>query len=77
MALVDQGRALKGLGSLETQQTLDGLYTLPQADFHDITTGSNGYNARPGYDLVTGRGTPVARALIADMVGLVFNSDVA
>ena len=44
---------------------------LPSTDFHDITTGGNGtYNAGPGYDLVTGLGTPVANLLVADMVGV-------
>jgi uncharacterized membrane protein len=28
------------------------------ADFHDITSGSNGYPAVPGYDLATGWGSP-------------------
>jgi subtilase family serine protease len=42
--------------------------------FHDITTGSNGNcgtlcNAVPGYDYVTGLGTPQAAALIAAITG--------
>jgi subtilase family serine protease len=68
IALADQGRALKHVGSINTNQALTALYSLPAADFHDITTGSNGYSARPGYDLVTGRGTPVADRLISDLV---------
>lgn len=42
------------------------LYTTePAAAFHDITLGSNGlYPAGPGYDLVTGRGTPDITALV-------------
>jgi subtilase family serine protease len=32
--------------------------------FHDITTGTNGYPATPGWDPVTGWGTPNAQALI-------------
>ena len=40
-------------------QALPAIYQLPSSDFHDITSGSNGaYSARPGYDLVTGLGTP-------------------
>lgn len=36
----------------------------PAAGFHDITTGSNDlYAARPGYDLVTGIGSPIVSAL--------------
>jgi len=68
IALVDQGRALHKVGSLNTNQALTALYSIPAGDFHDITTGSNGYNARPGYDLVTGRGTPRADKLIPDLI---------
>ena len=34
------------------------------ADYHDITSGSNGYNAALGYDLVTGIGSPQAVNLV-------------
>ena len=70
IAIADQGRALKKAGSLTTNKTLTALYSLPAADFHDIVTGSNGYNARPGYDLVTGRGTPRADRLIPDLINI-------
>jgi hypothetical protein len=36
-------------------------------DFHDIVSGSNGYTAFSGYDLVTGRGTPYAAQVILDL----------
>ena len=41
----------------------------PPSDFHDVTTGSNGEDssAGPGYDLVTGLGTPVANLLVPDL----------
>jgi hypothetical protein len=45
------------------------IYELNSSDFHDITTGSNGYSAGPGYDLVTGRGTPIANMLVPDLAG--------
>ena len=57
------------------------LYTLGQGpnyalDFHDITVGNNTnsaspnlYNAVPGYDLVTGWGSPTGQNLINDLVG--------
>ena len=46
-------------------QTLPMLYSLPSADFHDITSGSNSINsAGSGYDLVTGLGSPVANLLV-------------
>jgi hypothetical protein len=32
-------------------------------DFHDIVAGNNGYPAGPGYDLVTGIGSPIGWAL--------------
>lgn len=69
IALADQGRALAGRGSLANAQSL--IYSLPARDFHDITTGSNGgYSAGPGYDLVTGRGTPSAKLLVRDLIGV-------
>ncbi len=39
------------------------------ADFHDITSGSNGYAATVGYDLATGWGSPNGAALIAALAG--------
>ena len=53
-------------------QTLPLLYSLSSADFHDITTGTSTgsprYSAAPGYDLVTGRGSPVANLVVGDLV---------
>jgi hypothetical protein len=71
VAIADQGRALQGQSSLDgATQTLPTLYSLPESDFHDITTGSNGtYSATPGYDLVTGRGTPIANLLVPALAG--------
>jgi subtilase family serine protease len=34
------------------------------ANFHDITSGNNGFGATPGYDLVTGWGSPNGATLI-------------
>ena len=45
------------------------IYQLSAADFHDVTSGFNGFSAGPGYDLVTGRGTPVANRLLPDLIG--------
>jgi subtilase family serine protease len=71
VAIADQGRALAGQGSLDgATQALPALYKLPAADFHDVTSGSNGgYSAGAGYDLVTGRGSPVANLVVAGLVG--------
>jgi subtilase family serine protease len=72
VAIADQERALVGESSLDgATQTLPTIYKLPQSDFHDITSGSNGmYSAGPGYDLVTGRGTPIAQLLIPALAGV-------
>jgi hypothetical protein len=65
IAIADQGRALEGGTPLTGYtQTLPALYSLPSTDFHDIVYGSNGFSAGPGYDLVTGLGTPVANLLV-------------
>ncbi|HZZ42833.1 MAG TPA: SdrD B-like domain-containing protein [Tepidisphaeraceae bacterium] len=71
MAIADQGRTLLGLGTLfGSTQTLPRIYSLSSSDFHDVTTGSNGgFSAGVGYDLVTGRGTPIANQLIPDLAG--------
>jgi hypothetical protein len=69
IAVADQGRVRAGLGSLDGPgQTLPKLYALPAGDFHDITTGNNGYAAGPGYDLVTGRGSPLVNRVVNDLV---------
>lgn len=68
VAVANQGRAIAGLGSLDgATQTLPLLYSLNTTDFHDVTAGNNGLSAGTGYDLVTGRGSPIANLLIADM----------
>ncbi len=41
-----------------------GLGSTYDTDFHDITSGSNGYKATVGYDLATGWGSPNGPALI-------------
>ena len=72
IAIANQGRVAAGGTPLNStanpQQTLEALYSLPASDFHDITTGYNGYSAGAGYDFVTGRGTPIANTLIPDLV---------
>ena len=72
VAIANQGRALAGRNSLDgATQTLPTLYQLPQSDFHDVTSGNNGgYSAGPGYDLVTGRGSPVANLVVAGLVSV-------
>src|SRR5262249_22554288 len=70
----DQGRILAGVGPLDgPSQTLPALYKIASTDYHDVTTGgSTGTppeSAGPGYDLVTGRGTPLAPLVVKDLVG--------
>ncbi|HVC98037.1 MAG TPA: S53 family peptidase, partial [Pirellulales bacterium] len=72
IAISNQGRALAGVGALNsspTIQTLPLIYSLPANDFNDITTGNNGSLAGPGYDLVTGLGSPKAAFIVADLSG--------
>ena len=70
IAIADQARAAANAGSLDgATQTLPMLYKLPSNDFHDITQGSDGYSAAPGYDLATGLGTPVASRVVGDLWG--------
>ncbi len=67
VAIANQGRALAGQGTLSG--TPSQIYSLATSDFHDITSGSNGYSARAGYDLVTGRGSPNAAAVVSGLDG--------
>ncbi len=78
IAIADQGRAVNGLSSLDGgTQTLPALYQLPASDFHDVATGSttNGKkpatinNATAGYDLATGRGSPIANKVVYGLIG--------
>ncbi len=75
VAIADQGRVIEEKGTLDgASQTLPLLYSISAGDFHDITSGvgnGTGQNPGPGYDLVTGRGSPVANSLIPDLVGVV------
>ncbi|HEV8061687.1 MAG TPA: S53 family peptidase, partial [Gemmataceae bacterium] len=81
VAIADQARAAKGESTLDgATQLLPALYQIAQSDphaFHDITQGNNGYSAGPGYDLVTGLGTPNAQYLIPDPVKIDSSAAVA
>ena len=71
IAIADQGRVLNGMSTLNgPTQTLPRLYQLPSSDFHDVTTGNNGYAAGSGYDLATGIGTPIANLLVPALAGV-------
>lgn len=72
IALADQGRTTP----LSNSDVMTQLYSLAGAtgstgymtNFHDITSGSNGNPALPGYDLVTGIGSPQVNQLIPSLV---------
>jgi kumamolisin len=65
MALVNQQSVTAGHGMVGfINPTIYG--TSYSTDFHDITSGTSGsYSAVPGYDLVTGLGSPNGAGLIA------------
>jgi subtilase family serine protease len=65
-ALANQGRAQAGKAALNN--AMQAIYSLPATDFHDITTGSNGNAAKVGYDVVTGRGSPIANLLVPGLI---------
>ncbi len=70
ISIVNQGRAIKGLGTLDGRsETLPMLYGRSYSYFHDIVSGNNGYSAGTGYDLVTGRGSPVCDLLAPSLAG--------
>jgi streptogramin lyase len=73
VAIADQGRAtpLSSVGTLNALYALlSNTNTINATYLHDITSGSSGtYAAGPGYDLVTGLGTPRADTLIPYLRG--------
>jgi uncharacterized repeat protein (TIGR01451 family) len=72
IALVNQGRVANGqatLNSVSPTEAQQALYSLSQNDYNVISSGTNGgYNAAPGYNLVTGLGSPVASVLVPDLI---------
>lgn len=77
-ALVNEARANAGKGPIgAANPALYAIYKSDRygVDFHDITLGENtlvgapapGFQARPGYDLATGIGTPDVANLVADL----------
>ena len=80
LAIADQGRAQNdqpALDSTSAQQVMTILYQNTE-DFHDITTGvstgSPHYSAGPGYDYVTGLGTPMASLVVSSLDGASLSS---
>jgi pro-kumamolisin-like protein len=67
LALVNQQSVANGnktLGFINPAIYQLGLGSGYGTDFHDITSGSNGYSATTGYDLATGWGSPNGTGLI-------------
>jgi subtilase family serine protease len=67
LALVNQQAVANGhstLGFINPAIYTIGLSGGYDSDFHDITSGSNGYSATTGYDLATGWGSPNGTGLI-------------
>ncbi len=67
LALVNQ-QAGKRVGFINPALYAIGNSSSFSTDFHDITSGSNGYSAITGYDLATGWGSPNSTSLIADII---------
>ena len=66
IAIVDQGRALDGKGSLDgPSQTLPSLYAVSSTDFQTIAPRARDAT---GANTSTGRGTPNGPALVDDLV---------
>ena len=72
MALINQQSVAKGnktLGFINPSLYSIGAGSSYTTDFHDITSGSNGYSAATGYDLATGWGSPNGSGLINALAG--------
>jgi subtilase family serine protease len=71
LALVNQqslANGNKALGFINPSLYTIGAGSGYDSDFHDITSGSNGYSATTGYDLASGWGSPQA-ALVGALAG--------
>jgi kumamolisin len=72
LALANQQAVANGnspLGFINPALYTIGLSSSYDTDFHDVTSGSNGYSTTTGYDLATGWGSPNGAALIAALAG--------
>jgi subtilase family serine protease len=72
MALINQQSVANGkktLGFINPSLYSIGAGSSYTTDFHDITSGSNGYSAATGYDLATGWGSPNGSGLINALAG--------
>jgi len=70
IAIANQGRTLAGETTLGVYIP-SAIYAMPSSDFNEITTGPanrEGYAPRPGYEEITGRGSPQANLLVPGLV---------
>ncbi len=73
LALTNEQALLNGnsaLGFINPTLYSIGLGSSYDADFHDVTSGSNGYSAATGYDLATGWGSPNGSGLLNALAGI-------
>ncbi len=72
LALTNQQAVANGkstLGFINPTLYSIGASSSYDSDFHDITSGSNGYSATTGYDLATGWGSPNGSGLLNALAG--------
>ena len=72
LALVNQQAVANGqptLGFINPSLYTIGLGSSYTTDFHDITSGSNGFSATTGYDLASGWGSPNGSELLNALAG--------
>jgi len=72
LALVNQQAVLNGnptLGFINPSLYSIGEGSSYSSNFHDVTSGSNGYSAKTGFDLATGWGSPNGSGLINSLGG--------
>jgi subtilase family serine protease len=72
LALTNEQAVANGkstLGFINPSLYSIGLSSSYDTDFHDITSGSNGYSATTGYDLATGWGSPNGSGLLDALAG--------
>ncbi|MGA9356302.1 MAG: protease pro-enzyme activation domain-containing protein [Terriglobales bacterium] len=72
LALINQQAVANGnktLGFINPSIYTIGEGSSYDSDFHDVTSGSNGFSATTGYDLATGWGSPNGSGLINALAG--------
>jgi hypothetical protein len=73
VAVANQGRALAGTTALDgATQTLPSLYSMPATNLNTVASSatSGQSTSGSGYNLITGRGTPVASLVVQSLAGV-------